>query len=80
MTEGWWTVEGSYAAAGHRLRLSALSRRKKRRFCGGGSGARLRRMQLRSHREEDKMRSCLLWLIGVPIPIIILLWLITGHA
>jgi len=26
------------------------------------------------------MRSCLLWLIGVPIPIIILIWLITGHA
>jgi len=25
------------------------------------------------------MRSCLLYLIGVPIPIIILLWLITGH-
>jgi len=26
------------------------------------------------------MRSCILWLIGIPIPIIILLWLITGHA
>jgi len=26
------------------------------------------------------MRSCLLYLIGIPIPIIILLWLITGHA
>jgi len=26
------------------------------------------------------MRSCILWLIGVPIPIIIILWLITGHA
>jgi hypothetical protein len=26
------------------------------------------------------MRSCLLWLIGVPIPVIILLWLITGHG
>jgi hypothetical protein len=30
--------------------------------------------------KEGDMRSCLLWLIGVPIPIIILLWLITGHA
>jgi hypothetical protein len=30
--------------------------------------------------KEDHMRSCILWLIGVPIPIIILLWLITGHA
>jgi len=26
------------------------------------------------------MRSLILWLIGVPIPIIIILWLITGHA
>jgi len=26
------------------------------------------------------MRSGCLWLLGVPIPIIILLWLITGHA
>jgi len=25
------------------------------------------------------MRSALLWLIGVPIPIIIILWLILGH-
>jgi len=26
------------------------------------------------------MRSCLLYLIGVPIPIIIIIWLLTGHA
>jgi len=26
------------------------------------------------------MRSLLLWMIGIPIPIIIILWLITGHA
>jgi len=26
------------------------------------------------------MRSGCLWLIGVPIPIIIILWLLTGHA
>jgi len=26
------------------------------------------------------MRSLILWLIGVPIPLIIILWLITGHA
>jgi len=25
------------------------------------------------------MRSILLWLIGLPIPIIIILWLLTGH-
>ena len=25
------------------------------------------------------MRSGLLWLIGVPIPIIIIIWLISGH-
>jgi hypothetical protein len=28
---------------------------------------------------EIEMRSCLLWLIGVPVPVIILIWLITGH-
>jgi len=26
------------------------------------------------------MRSLLLWVIGIPIPIIIILWLLTGHA
>jgi hypothetical protein len=26
------------------------------------------------------MRSVFLWLIGIPIPIIIILWLLTGHA
>jgi len=26
------------------------------------------------------MRSCLLYLVGVPIPIIIIIWLLTGHA
>jgi len=26
------------------------------------------------------MRSVLLWAIGIPLPIIIILWLITGHA
>jgi hypothetical protein len=29
---------------------------------------------------EHAMRSALLWLIGIPIPIIIILWLVTGHA
>jgi hypothetical protein len=29
---------------------------------------------------EDFMRSLLLWLIGIPLPIIIILWLVTGHA
>jgi hypothetical protein len=28
----------------------------------------------------ELMRSVLLWLIGIPIPIIIILWLLTGHA
>jgi hypothetical protein len=32
------------------------------------------------HRPGIHMRSVLLWLIGVPIPIIIILWLFTGHA
>jgi len=26
------------------------------------------------------MRSLLLWLIGIPIPIIIIIWLLVGHA
>lgn len=29
---------------------------------------------------DTYMRSLLLWVIGIPIPIIIILWLITGHA
>jgi hypothetical protein len=27
-----------------------------------------------------QMRSMLLWLIGIPLPIILILWLVTGHA
>jgi len=26
------------------------------------------------------MRSVLLWAIGIPLPIIIILWLVSGHA
>jgi len=26
------------------------------------------------------MRSVLLWAIGIPLPIILILWLFTGHA
>jgi hypothetical protein len=29
--------------------------------------------------EEDMERGLLLWLLGVPIPVIILLWLLFGH-
>jgi hypothetical protein len=29
---------------------------------------------------EIDMRSMLLWLIGIPLPIILILWLVTGHA
>jgi hypothetical protein len=46
-----------------------------------------RAMQLQAYRNITSaiirgisMRSVLLWLIGIPIPIIIILWLITGHA
>jgi hypothetical protein len=31
------------------------------------------------NQHEEPMRSGLLWLIGVPIPLIIILWLLTGH-
>jgi hypothetical protein len=29
---------------------------------------------------ESFMRSILLWAIGIPLPIILILWLISGHA
>jgi hypothetical protein len=29
--------------------------------------------------EKDMERGLLLWLLGVPIPVIILLWLFFGH-
>jgi hypothetical protein len=31
------------------------------------------------HEEEMMGRGILLWLLGVPIPVIILLWLFFGH-
>jgi hypothetical protein len=31
-------------------------------------------------RGETQMRSLLLWFIGIPIPIIIIIWLLVGHA
>jgi hypothetical protein len=33
----------------------------------------------REHQEETMGRGILLWLLGVPIPVIILLWLFFGH-
>ena len=29
---------------------------------------------------EIFMRSILLWAIGIPLPIILILWLVTGHS
>jgi hypothetical protein len=29
---------------------------------------------------EAFMRSILLWAIGIPLPIILILWLVTGHS
>jgi len=29
---------------------------------------------------EVCMRSVLLWAIGIPLPIILILWLVSGHA
>jgi len=31
------------------------------------------------HYGQETMRSLLLWLIGIPLPIILILWLVTGH-
>ena len=33
----------------------------------------------RAARRKDMGKGLLLWLIGVPIPVIILLWLVLGH-
>jgi hypothetical protein len=30
--------------------------------------------------QRGAARSLLLWLIGIPLPIILLLWLFTGHC
>jgi hypothetical protein len=38
------------------------------------------RLSVGLHITGIRMRSMLLWLIGIPIPIIIILWLVTGHA
>jgi hypothetical protein len=32
------------------------------------------------YRSGGHMRSLLLWAIGIPLPIIVILWLVTGHA
>ena len=42
--------------------------------------SRLQPGYLSQHSWEDFMRSVLLWAIGIPLPIIIILWLVTGHA
>jgi len=31
------------------------------------------------HQGIETMRTALLWLIGIPLPIILILWLVTGH-
>ena len=35
---------------------------------------------LSNDKRESLMRSVLLWAIGIPLPIILILWLVTGHA
>jgi hypothetical protein len=34
----------------------------------------------RQRNGRNFMRSVLLWAIGIPLPIILILWLFTGHA
>jgi hypothetical protein len=31
------------------------------------------------HFEDQMMRYMLLWILGVPIPVLILIWLLWGH-
>ncbi len=49
-------------------------------ICRAGGTIFAQRHFIRDHIWGTNMRSALLWLIGIPIPIIIILWLITGHA
>jgi hypothetical protein len=48
--------------------------------CGAEGTTRYQSGYLPQHPWEDFMRSLLLWAIGIPLPIIIILWLVTGHA
>jgi hypothetical protein len=47
-------------------------------FCAG-TGGDIARFLLDVFEEEMMGRGILLWLLGVPIPVIILLWLFFGH-
>jgi hypothetical protein len=47
-------------------------------FCAG-TGRDIARFLLDVFEEEMMGRGVLLWLLGVPIPVIILLWLFFGH-
>jgi hypothetical protein len=38
------------------------------------------RMNERFNKETGAGRSLLLWLLGIPIPIILIIWLMTGHC
>ena len=56
-------------------------RRPSRFTNSGASGTHVLHVgYLPQHSWEDFMRSLLLWAIGIPLPIIIILWLVTGHA
>ena len=48
--------------------------------CGVGTSRLTGAVISPTSRREDFMRSVLLWAIGIPLPIIIILWLVTGHA
>ena len=42
--------------------------------------ASCQRLDSPDFKSEANMRSMLLWLIGIPLPIILILWLVSGHA
>jgi hypothetical protein len=58
--------------------LASRLKRRQRKFAPSGTEPGPVRFFPRI--EEIAMRSLLLWLVGVPIPIIIILWLVFGHA
>jgi hypothetical protein len=62
------------------IRINGTGRRRKHFLTESGMEPTTRFRVVSTSKQEGRMRSGLLWLIGVPIPIIIILWLLTGHA
>ena len=64
-------ASGGFSLAGHGRHLKSLTAEPNRPF--------LRFKPTKVLKEAVMGRGLLLWLLGVPIPVIILLWLFFGH-